>query len=100
MITTDSTKLDQIKAKTEHEWASGEVSNALIQVDYHNTDSSRATETLSYWKAYLEALRDYTSKEDDIYTMGTIQDSYTFDDVTYLVTLDSETERPIIALDS
>ena len=91
-------KYGKAAAKVEYDWASGEISSALIQVDYHNTDSSRATETSSYWKAYLECLRDYTTVADGVYSMGTLEDTYTFDSIEYTVSVDATTGRPSIAV--
>lgn len=94
----DSYDLETIEAQTlakiEYNWSLAEIKSALIQYDYCLTESSRATESLSYWKAYLECLRDYTNKDDDVYSINDLSSStYITDDATYSVNL-NENGRP------
>jgi hypothetical protein len=90
--------------KTEYNWASGELSDADVQIAYHNESSSRAVATLYEWYAYKEALRDYAtvSTDDDGESTYSVNDvsgeSYTYDETDYAVTVDDD-GRPVAPSD-
>lgn len=66
MSSPSEVELDTIHALTEHAWVKSELEEAQVELMYFWTeDIQRQKATEESWKAYIIALRDYTSCDDD-----------------------------------
>jgi hypothetical protein len=63
--------VDSTIAEHEYEWAVGELKSSDIEIKYHEHGSSRARATKQEWIGYQEALRDYATVSDGVYSLRT-----------------------------
>lgn len=89
----------------EVNWVSSEIESASIQYNYCADFDSRAVGTMGEWSAYRCALRDYTTKSTNkdgtvTYSVNDVsKKTYKINDITYSVTVNKETGRPMSPID-